>query len=633
MRFAWLIILLVLPACLASKESRRVGGAGGLDGTLTDVPASFFHPRPPTQTLCPTVEPGIIPEPHLSPSFLNNCAGCHGTAGEGYGRFPALTSVALTPTTLDVIRHGGATMPAFAPDVIRDETLVDDFNLLAATPKLIPFSSEEVPSEGSRVLDETTFTAVMQEGLRAWRLPGQRGACMSCHGPDGIDLARLDYSNGAMFRRSIGQGLPAGSAQAIVRMIAALRGRYDIRPPCHARTFAPLQPGGSAIEGSSSVAAERTLLAGLSRVGVSLTGPVQNDADARALAEQIRGLDVRKIPIAIKLNRWTEDAFHGEQSRSTAEWIPEIPMEAKDDPNTWIAVQNAYLEDPTDSRLWALLDQVKGLTGARFITSGVSERLAREKYKSVLLLQHQLRRGTFALPDLEATSDKDRFSVWEAGLVATIMARGCSDPGSDDVPYPCWGYPNSFYEKMGRDRSRLLNDVLSMTLPWLVAGWLQDPSLTFTEGGDAQMGHVHEASEEHYERLRVDHAHAAQLPVHNAYMSFVRLTKADCWGRVGSQLSQWIDDTLPSLTRMLKHDESTPEASEQRTLVEQVVTAADQAILLLTRANAAAPTAGCAKTSETPDRYSVETAMAKILAWHRESGMGADAIAKLVPQP
>lgn len=622
------------------------------DQLLAQMPVSFYRPAAPTTSICPSDGATALtelPARRLSDAYQNSCSGCHGTAGEGRDDFPKLTGFGSEARLLEIVRRGGQRMPAFDDTFISDATLTSDFEKLSAETALTPFDSQLVAFEKPRPMDDGAFAATMRAGLIAWRTPGERGACMSCHGPDGIDLARLDYPTSAILRRSLGQGLASSKAIDIARMIAALRGRYGIDAPCRAKTFAPLQPGGSVIQGPSSLESERALIAALGARGVDLLGPISSASDAAAAVAAVAKLDVSQVPIALPLNRWTEDSFHGEGHRSTAEWIPEIPMEPKAEADlvSWIALQNTYLSDPNDANLWALLDAVPSLSGARFTAGGVSERLAREKYKSVLLLQHHLRHGNGQFPDLTKTTDVNRFSVWETAQITSVMARGCADAGTASDPYPCWKYPASFYKKMGTDRERLLGDVLSMTFPWLVAGWLQDPSLQLTEGGDAQMAHLHLASEQHLERMRRDLATSVQLPLHNLYMAFTRLIKSvevlddrfpvgahmdekpthSCWGNVSPALSQWLTDTLPAIDRMLLKDAGAADADAQKQLSYSAISRAHRVILWMMKERTDHHADGC--KSAVAEAMPLREAIAKIVAWHEKTGVEAGDVSLL----
>lgn len=283
--------------------------------------------------------------------------------------------------------------------------------------------------------------------------------------------------------------------------------------------------------------------------------------DAKRLVSTVSAIDVQSIPLGLRLNQWTEDGFHGSEHKSTSEWLPEIPMEPSDQGSAraaWDQIQNSYIDFPSDEKLWPLLDGVINLTGSRFSSGGVSERIAKQRYLSVLQFQHMLRWGSTKMPDLSKTKNTDRFSIWETAQIVDVMGRGCAEVGTDDEPYPCWKYSKSFYKKMGTDRDFLLKDILKIRLPWLIAGWLLDPALQYTEGGDAQILHLHDALERHQE-TNGDANQYNQLPIHSLYFSFIRMVKATkCWNSVGNDIWQWVDQTMPHLNRLLDVRRSVP---------------------------------------------------------------------------
>lgn len=643
-------------SCSPVHQNRRSGPTPdqGKDATVQDdvfakFPATFF--KPTKMSTNPAIctddledEKPSLPERRLSDSYLNNCSGCHGTSGEGNKEFPSLRSVSSAEKFVQIVRAGGVRMPGFSEDLVSKEDLSGDFALLSSKDALPSLDTQSVPVRGDAQFDEASYVSAMQKGLIAWRTPGERGACVACHGPDGIDLARLDYPNSAILRRALGQGLPSLKSMAIVTMVSAQRWRYGVKTPCRSRSFVPLQPGGKVLAGNSSSEKDRALYEALRLKGIDLKVEADTEASATEFFKALAALDVRQIPIAVKLNRWTEDSFHGDSHRSTAEWLPEIPLEPKtsESETEWIKLQNSYLQDPSDENFWRLLDGVELLSSARFTNGGVSQRVAKEKYKAVLQLQHMLRFGDAALPDLSKTKNLDRFSVWETAQIASVMGRGCADTGSSADPYPCWNYPASFYKKMGADRAWLLDDVLKITFPWLVAGWVLDPALQLTEGGDAQMIHLLEAGQMFLDRFGPDNRNSYnQLPLHGLYFSMVRLAKSveapderfpigphldqkparSCWNQVGQGLGQWIEATLPHLSRILDANRTQAVGAEQKDLVFTAIGKINKAVLLKIKSQLANPAAQC-KLQDHPV-LSLKEAVTKIGQWHEANNKDA----------
>ncbi len=641
-------LLIVGVACLllsckgaSGKKTRNVtGDVPNSESALAELPESFYKPTSVEQGagICTDeLEPVVVQESPLSVSFLNNCGGCHGTAGEGgeKGEFPPLRHVSNEESFIRFVRNGGATMPAFPADIISDADLAKDFKILSSKQEIPVVDTRSVPTLPLPNLTDDSYDDLMRAGLAAWRAPGERGGCVSCHGPDGIDLARIDYPNAAILRRARGQALPGDKAIDIVRMIHAQRWRYQIAKPCRAKTFIPFQPGNKVLTGS---AAERDngLLTSLGEQQIDFETSLSSAETASTFINKIAALDVHKVSIGFRLNQWTEDFFHGDDHSSTAEWMPEIPMEPKDAEKTvsWVRLQNAYMQDPSDENLWKLMDGTSLLDGRRFIVSGVSGRIASEKYSSVLLTQHMMRFNRLSFPDLTKTTSFHRFNVWETAQISNVMARGCADSGDANNPFPCWKYPESFYKKMGNDRDRLLNDVLKIDFPWLVAGWIMEPSLQMTEDGAAQMEHLHQAGEKHLERFEGQEGAYNMLPLHDAYFSYVRLVKSvesvderlpfgsslkqkavkGCWNKAGSGIRQWVEQTLPQIERHVDAAKTPAISAEHKAAVQQSVKVLNQALLYRIRAAVQTPDSRCDALNE--DTFTTKSAVEKIAAWH-----------------
>lgn len=349
--------------------------------------------------------------------------------------------------------------------------------------------------------------------------------------------------------------------------VLAMRARYKIANPCDPDAFRPLQPHGS---WKKTEHHDEDLLGSLGTIKDSLVAsdPV-NESHAGEVATAFAKLDVYSVQLGFPLNRWTEDGFNGNEHVSTDEWIPEIAMEGQDETGAsgYHKAQNAYLEKPSDENFWAMYDLVGTLSGKRFGDGGVGERLSREKYRSVLLLTHMMRKGAYEFPSLEKQKDFMKFSVWETGQVATVMLQGCAEADLKETLFPCWGFPKKFFEKMGTDREKLLRDVGSISLPWLTAGIFLDPSFQFTELGDAQIEHWHDALS-----LRAQTEANYKLPFHHFIVAGIKLFKAmdamdekqpsghsfehqtvnGCWNSAHPALSQWSTNSLKVLDEEAK---------------------------------------------------------------------------------
>lgn len=586
---------------------RSVGsvGASDADASIFIMPDKIGAPLLGGDQICDTELPVVQQGVRLSNAYLNNCAGCHGSAGEGSKVAPGLGSVASLDLYKETVRSGRNAMPKFVVEKIADEDLAKDFELLKSkADQLLKVPTLDVPVATVGPIDEEQYQQTMKRGLLAWRTPGARGACAACHGPDGIDLARVAYSNAAMLRRAMGQGLNPKAAMDIVDMIAAQRARYQMRELCNVDRFRPMQPGFKVLSGATAQEKDLLLLDKLIGHGVNLEVAALDTAESSStMASVIAKLDVKNIPIAVPLTRWGEDEFNGSDHKSTSEWLPELPLEPSSSENAkkWIELQNAYLQSYGVTELWNMLDGVSLLDSARFSDGGVGARLAKEKFKSVLIMQHMLREKNFKFPDLVKTANPNRFAVWETAQIANVMTRGCADAGSATETFPCWDYPESFYKKMGTDSAFLLRDIKKISAPWLVTGLLQDPALQLTEGGDAQMLHLHEALNAAAEMASAASGKKEDLFLHHIYFGLLRMVKSvdgldsaqpigkdlstkainGCWDRVNAGMEQWSQATLMNLKTMglLDKDKFTDQAYRGRII--KVVHGANKMLLQL----------------------------------------------------
>lgn len=322
-------------------------------------------PAPPAATAgpsgllgCPTVDypGGALPVPALSARFTQLCAQCHGGAGQGWTSYPALPGSLSDDQFLKVVREGRAgTMPAFPVGTIDDATLRADLAALRGRPAGGAFGGHPALTWSQAEVAEHH-----RRGMTAWRKPDQHGAaCASCHTPDAIDLAVIGYPDATVLRRAASH-VPPEDAEAIVGLVHAQRRRLQITRPC-SPLWRPFQPGGEVLPGRTSVEQDLTFLKELQSRGILVaTGPIRTADDAERSWQQLATLDLRRVPIAIPLSRWTEDRFNGEAHRTFDEWISVFPRRPRD--GRWYAAVDEYLADPSDQRFVALYRSMETLT-------------------------------------------------------------------------------------------------------------------------------------------------------------------------------------------------------------------------------------------------------------------------------
>lgn len=496
----------------------------------------------------------------VSAVYLDNCAGCHGEAGLGLPGIVGVRGARTLAEFAQVVRNGRGTMPAFPERLYPQAALQADFARLGAdAPPLqaaLPPGFRDVPLPPFSPITDDEHQSALVAGLRALRMPGTFGACASCHAPDGIDLARIGYSRSHIVRRSLAQGRSPVQAMAIADLVAANRRFFDITTPCSPTLFRPLQPGGRILSEDADLGQE------LRARGLPWDQAPSDRSEALTFVKSAAALDVGKVPIVMPLSRWSADAIFGRADHTTNDWIPELALEPPNPEaaDIWARLTNQYLETPNERSLWALYAGIPQLNGARFgAAGGMAERLAREKFRALLLMSHQMRTGHRGRPYFDGVADWPKMPQWEAAQIAGIMARGCAETSTTEL-LPCWKAPDRFFDKMGRDRTALITDLRRFASAWFLGGWLEDPGLQLTERGAARLAALGDALEAEGDR---------PLPFFHVYVGFERVTKAvatpdlnlpigrgltqkpvaGCWARASVALNDWTSETLGRLMR------------------------------------------------------------------------------------
>lgn len=364
---------------------------------------------------------------------------------------------------------------------------------------------------------EAELDEIIDEGLQAWRKPGviQDGAaCANCHAPDGLDLAYFNFSDATLKRRAephVGQfsfQLSGSDFKKIKKMVDALRLKYDIQPR-DPMNFRPLQPGGEVLPGNT--AAERDYSFGQQLVDqgyLFATDTVLSLEDARRHRDAWLEVNPRTLKIGIPFNRWSEDPHHGVTHASMADWLPDLPRIPREGrAEEWYALQDAYLQNPSDENFWTMYDNENRNTRAIF--DGSSERFFHKKYRSVLMAQHMFRKELMNQEEFPnrptlawfPTRDDDIDNpIWDIGLIAHSLRGGPDSPDDFEMP------PDVLLRsKPSGTIDSQMNDI---RVPWFYAGWLFDQGLQHSRGGDA-------TTQARYFTL---HMHIDDgYPIHNAF--------------------------------------------------------------------------------------------------------------------
>ncbi len=320
---------------------------------------------------------------------------------------------------------------------------------------------------------------VIADGIASFRAVGaiQDGAsCASCHAPDAYDLAYFDFDD-ATLRRRVEPHLSEAHADRIIALVHALRQRDGITPRDH-RTHRPFQPGGRVLPGAT-VAARDLAFGRQADVASLFPQRVLSRDQARAARDRWLAVDIRTVPIGVALNRWSEDPHEG--NASIADWLPDLPRNPVDDGarDQLHALHDRYLADPSDDRLFEVMDETARLTSSGFAGNG--EDLMAHKYHSVLVAQHLLRRevtqeslwqdrpSSAWLPS-RMTRDKGPNPVWMVGDFARVHKHG-------DVELPA-----PVVERIGAGFDEEMRRV---KIAWFYAGWQFDQGLQRTHGSNS----------------------------------------------------------------------------------------------------------------------------------------------------
>ncbi|MEM9458676.1 MAG: c-type cytochrome [Myxococcota bacterium] len=514
-RLGSLLLVTVCAACNGTEGS--LGAVGGGSEGLDPGPEELDEPA--VRSICGDEATPVREQPSLlSDAFENSCAGCHGSLGEGVmapgvDAAPPLDHTLTFEQYLTTVRQGRhegtARMPAFDSDLVSDEMLYADWEILAATSL-----SERAQAAQLRPVvlpgglgDPAAVEEALAEGLAIWREPGKRGSCAGCHGPEGIDLARLGYRDSDILRRAVGQEMTDAESHALVRMVRALRDRYEMEDRCDPRQPF-LQPGGAVLPGQTVPERDLAVVDELRRHGIDLEERIVNVEQAHEFLHRLLEVGFMNIRVPFEFNRWTEDRALGEDRRSVAEWIPEYAREPVPGREAeWFALSDAYMADPSEENLWSLYDAVPELTEPALDLAGgsspdsTSAKLMMRRYQSVLIAQHMMRHNVVEFPrrysdeereylwgGLQLAQSKDerqeellaRDALWDAGEIAMTINRGHSDE-LDLAPF--------IVEKMSwesEDSKKILGqDFGFAAVPWMWLGLASDPALQVTNGGRA----------------------------------------------------------------------------------------------------------------------------------------------------
>ncbi|MGL4573725.1 MAG: hypothetical protein ACRCV9_02940 [Burkholderiaceae bacterium] len=241
-------------------------------------------------------------------------------------------------------------------------------------------------------------------GLTVWRKPGHpdasKGAsCAQCHSPDGIELARYNFTDNDILRRAKPH-LEDKDAQAVLAFIKLQRDIYKLNgkllDPMEDR---PFQPGGKPIEGAT--APQRDYNATKQVYAVKMptlfSGRIDTPEKAAKARDEILNFNLRTERNPVPCARLAEDIFHGKEHGDTNDWLPEFPNFAKTaaQQTAWFKLQDEYLTNPTEENLYEMISaatEVFEHYNNPDLPENFPRKVAVRKYMALLLGQHLFRR-------------------------------------------------------------------------------------------------------------------------------------------------------------------------------------------------------------------------------------------------
>jgi hypothetical protein len=372
------------------------------------------------------------------------------------------------------------------------------------------------PFDPDAPLDPEQLEQALVEGLEVWRYPGNGGACVGCHSPDGIELARVGYADADIHRRAIDH-VSVEQADILITYVHALRQQHEMTWLLHPAKFRPLQPahlpfaettpGLEVTDPDAQVERDEAFLHHLQdQLALSwATDTIDSLAKAHTAYDELLAVDLVNLQLGVPFDHLSEDGFHGEQHLSVFEWFPSMASAPQDGEQAqWFALHDEYLADPSAEKLWAFYDQIDASTDCidDLAQDGDPEYYGRAcewmrwKWRSLQVFQHMLRHSTTDYPDLLVDQGDGatiidnldlviaRNPIWEAGDFLRIQPLQ-RPPGTacfSQPALPCTLLPpvvdetvhsNPSYEEARIKQSEVFQQ------SWFVMSWLRDPALLY----------------------------------------------------------------------------------------------------------------------------------------------------------
>ena len=262
-------------------------------------------------------------------------------------------------------------MPAFSTDHLADADIAAIY-AYRSTPgdANLPVPAVHCLSRPEASWSKDQIDAAYTAGLKAWRTAGDvdGNACTSCHAADPMDLAFIGYTDAQMYRRGFSHSSQP-TLDAVVDMVHALRARYNITQPPNPLTYRPFQPGVAVLPGNSALERDQAFGQELKDMNLRLMGaPINSIADAHQAWDELAAINLRTLRVGIPMNHYTEDIFNNDgvnvpcpdkhqcdDHGTIADWITDAPVVPGALPANIVALQDAYLANPTLDTMKAAL--------------------------------------------------------------------------------------------------------------------------------------------------------------------------------------------------------------------------------------------------------------------------------------
>jgi len=298
--------------------------------------------------------------------------------------------------------------------------------------------------------------------LAIWRKPDNQGrACVSCHSPDGIEIAAYAFPDEDIVRRAQSH-VSEPDAKQIVEMIHEVRRNYHIDKLLDPMRDRPMQPGGELLAGSTPMERDGSFARELQAVvPLFFARRIDSLAEAIAARDQLLAVDLSNLKVGIPINRLSEDVFHGPEHATIADWLGDVPL-AKELP---ASLQDAYLADPSSANFQALDHALNAMYAQQ---GTLAQMCAWIKRRSLLYFQHSLR--TRFLKTAEPVKLEGLNPMWSLGEFGRM---------SQNVNITAMGMPADVASKKLTGPSSA-DQMRELRLSWYWLGWCMDPGLQRT---------------------------------------------------------------------------------------------------------------------------------------------------------